>query len=112
MYNDKINKFSLLTKEEQIEKILSMLEIFKWWNNIFSDIFELINSTKDDIWEKFIIKIYEIIIKTIENITNDNIWESINELQLIKEKFLIIKKQEEQEKKAEVEEANNILNQL
>ena len=112
MYNDKINKFSLLTKEEQIAKILSMLEIFKWWNNIFSDIFELINSTKDDIWEKFIIKIYEIIIKTIENITNDNIWESINELQLIKEKFLIIKKQEEQEKKAEVEEANNILNQL
>jgi hypothetical protein len=58
------------------------------------------------------VSIYTILIETMENLTNENIWKSVDKLEEIKNKFLELKKQEEEERKQEEIENEDILIQL
>ena len=66
---------------------------------------------KENISDNFMISIYSILIETMEHLTNENILESVNKLEKIKNNFLIFKKQEEEEiKKEEIENKNVLIN--
>jgi len=110
--NKIINTFSLLKKEVKRQKLLNMLEVLEWWDNIFTDIFQLMKELKEDISEDFMVSIYIILIEAMQNLSNENIWEYVGKLEDIKNKFLEFKKQEEIEKKQEENENENILTEL
>lgn len=108
----KLKEFLILEKELKRKKLLNMLEVFNWWNNIFTEIYELFIELWDDISENFLNNIYEILLSIIENITNENIWEQLNKLEEVRNRFLEIRKQEQEEKLIKLEENELILNQL
>lgn len=110
--NKKIKEFSLLEREIKLQKLLNMLEVFDWWNNLFTDIFNLMKELKENISEDLMISIYIILNETMENLTNENIWKSLNKIKEIKNKFIELKEKEEKERKKEKEENDNLLLQL
>ena len=72
--NEKIKAFSLLEKEIKRQKLLNMLEVLDWWDNIFTDIFKLMKELEENISEDFMVSIYTILIETMESLTKENIW--------------------------------------
>lgn len=107
--NEKIKAFSLLEKENKRKKLLDMLGILNWWNNIFTDIISLMKELKENISESFMNSIYTILIEIMENLKKEEIWKSVNNLEKIKNKFLEFKKYEEEERKKELIESENTL---
>lgn len=100
---DKIKEFTKLSFEDKKSKLLKMLEILKWSDSLFDDIYLVI--TNIDVSEDLLVSVYSSIINAIENINKENLQKDVDSMKKIKNKLENIKKMEEEEKKNEDPEA-------
>lgn len=97
----KVNEFKKLSFENKREKVLKILEILKWSESLFDDLYKIITNIKN-ISEELLISIYASIESTIENIDNDKLKNDIDSMGKVRKRLQKIKEMEEEE-----EEKNN-----
>ena len=110
-YEEYLNKFNNMDYESKKKKIINMLDVIREDGNVFQDIWKLITNI-DNIWEWFIDIAFKIIAKSMYSIKEDQIEESISEMERLKSKLENLKEQETKEKAQESNEADELLNKI
>ena len=93
----KVSEFKKLSFEDKKAKVLKMLGILKWSENLFDDLYNIVNNL-ENISEDLLISIYSTIQSAIENMDNEKIKNDIAKMEKIKKRLQKIKEMEEKEK--------------
>ena len=95
----KVSEFKKLSFEDKKAKVLKMLEILKWSESLFDDLYDIITTIKN-ISEELLVSIYSSIQSAIEHIIdNDKLKDNINSMEKVRKRLQKIKEMEEKEEK-------------
>jgi len=93
-----INQFKNLSKEQKVSRLISILEILKWDWDLFDDLYQLVETLKDNISNDFLDNLYEIIASAIKNLNDSKLKKDIEKMDKIRQRLKKLK---------EIEEKNN-----
>ena len=105
----RLEKFRKLSKQEQVEKVRSMLEILKKWDDFFQDFYEMIENLGESIDDDLLITIYSMIENAVIAIENEETQKNISKLSKTKEKLKKIKELEKQQENEDPDEMLSLL---
>ena len=95
---NKIVTFEKLDYKQKYDTVLSMLEVLKEWDDMFSDFYDLLLSLKEETSENLLITIYSLIVSTINEVEKENKEKEYKKLEKMKEKLKKLQEMEEKEK--------------
>ncbi len=106
----KLTQFKNIGKEDQLKKVLSMLEVLKWDQDLFDDLYNLVSALWEDITSELLYSIYSTIENALLNIDKDALKEDLQKIDKLRNKLKQLKNMEKQER--EQEDPDNLLSNL
>jgi len=106
----KLNQFKKMWKDDQLKKVLEMLEILKWDQDLFDDLYSLLSTLKEDISSELLYSIYSTIENALSNIDKDALKEDLQKIDKLRNKLKKLKDIEQKER--EQENPDNLLDNL
>ncbi len=106
----KLSQFKNMSKEDQLKKILNMLEILKWDQDLFDDLYSLVSTLGKDISSELLYSIYSNIENALLNIAKDELKKDLQKIDKLRNKLKRLRDMEQKER--EQENPDNLLNNL
>ncbi len=109
-FKKKLNQFKNTSKEDQLKKVLNMLEILKWDQDLFDDLYNLVSALENDISSELLYSIYSTIENALLNIDKDALKEDLQQIDKLRNKLKRLKDMEQKERTQE--NPDDLLNNL